>query len=61
MMIEYMSTVILTGCGPEVCVTSNITKRRLRPKDLEDGGLLEEEEERDGGGGRSGDRNKRLR
>ena len=45
MMIEYMSTVILTGCGPEAYVTSNITKRRPRPKDLEDGG------ERDGGGG----------
>lgn len=29
-MIEYMSTVILTGCGPEVCVTSNNTKQRLR-------------------------------
>lgn len=51
MMIEYMSTVILTGCGPEVCVTSNITKRRPRPKDPEDGGLLEEEEEEEREGG----------
>lgn len=29
-MIEYMSTVILTGCGPEVYVTSNNTQQRLR-------------------------------
>ncbi len=37
-MIEYMSTVILTGCGPEVCVTSNTTKQRLRRQTQEDGG-----------------------
>lgn len=30
MMIEYTSTVILPGCGPEVCVTSNNTQHRLR-------------------------------
>lgn len=37
-MIEYMSTVILTGCGPEVCVTSNNTQQRLRRQTEEDGG-----------------------
>ncbi len=38
MMIECMSTVILTGCGPEVCATSNNTKRRLRRQTEVDGG-----------------------
>lgn len=28
MMIEYMSTVILTGCGLEVCVATTGDKRR---------------------------------
>lgn len=39
-MIEYMSTVILTGCGPEVCATSKTTKQRLRQQAEEDGGHL---------------------
>lgn len=40
-MIEYMSTVILTGCGPEVCATSKTTKQGLRRQaGEEDGGHL---------------------
>lgn len=30
MMIEYMSTIILTGCGPEVCMTSNNARHCLK-------------------------------
>lgn len=30
MMIEYMSTIILTGCGPEVCMTSNNARHWLK-------------------------------
>lgn len=44
MMIEYMSTVILTGCGPEVCATSKTTKQRLRQQAEEDGGALKDRE-----------------
>lgn len=40
MMIEYMSTVILTGCGPEVWATSKTTRQRLRCQAGEDGGQL---------------------
>lgn len=43
-MIEYMSTVILTGCGPEVCATSKTTKQRLRQQAEEDGGALKDRE-----------------
>lgn len=40
-MIEYMSTVILAGCGPWVCVASNNTQQRLRRQTEEDWGLLQ--------------------
>lgn len=40
-MIEYMSAVILTGCGPEVWATSKTTEQRLRRQTREeDGGHL---------------------
>lgn len=48
MMIEYMSAVILTGCGPEVCVTSNTTKQRLRRQAEQNRGHWKRER---GGGG----------
>ncbi|KAK2844222.1 hypothetical protein Q5P01_010881 [Channa striata] len=38
MMIEYMSAVILAGCGPQVCVASNNTQQRPRRQPEEDGG-----------------------
>lgn len=52
MMIEYMSTVILTGWGPEACVTSNTTKQGLRHQAQEDGkgvgGRAEKERQAEG-------------
>lgn len=40
-MIEYMSAVILTGCGHEVWATSKTTEQRLRRQaGEEDGGHL---------------------
>lgn len=48
MMIEYMSTVILTGFGPEVCVTSNNTQQRLRRQTEKNWGHWRR---REGGGG----------
>lgn len=40
-MIEYMSAVILTGCGAEVWATSKTTEQRLRRQaGEEDGGHL---------------------
>lgn len=40
MMIEYMAAVILTGCGPEVCVTLSNTQHELKRQTEEDGSPL---------------------
>lgn len=37
-MIEYMSAVILTGCGTEVWATSKTTKHSLRRQAGEENG-----------------------